>query len=63
VLHPVAVVVVVVIVVVVVVVMVVVVVLDDYRIPFTGSANLSVKFSQLSTIFIVCIKSCLAWVL
>jgi hypothetical protein len=41
---------------------VMVVVLNDYRIPFTCLACLSIKFSLLSTVFFVWIKSCLAWV-
>jgi len=47
-------------VVVVVLVVVVVVLLDNHRIQFTGFADLSVKFSQLSTVFILWMKNCLA---
>jgi hypothetical protein len=43
---------------VVVVVLLLVVVLKDYRIPFTFLANIRLKFSFLSTVFIVRIESC-----
>jgi hypothetical protein len=46
----------------VVIVLMLVVVMNDNRSPFTCLANFSVKFSLHSTVFIVWIKSCLAWV-